>query len=334
MKTHFTALFLFIAISVGGWLPLGAQANQPLSGSLLASDACPALHSIKKETNPGKLFLQPGQSYVVKAQNKTPPTHYLIEISDQQRWVATRCGQLNAANPSGENSAASPPNARTPSRAGTDAGNNADYLLAVSWQPAFCQTHQDKAECKSQTAERYDAVNLALHGLWPQPQNNAYCNVSSTHKAIDRRSAWHLLPALPLSSGLRHELDKVMPGTASNLQRHEWYKHGSCYGEPEVYYRDSLQLMEQLNKSAVRDLFANHIGRTLSAAQIRQAFDQGFGTGAGDKVNVRCDGKMISELWINLRGNIAKTTVNDLLKQAPSAGQPACAGGVIDPAGF
>ena len=51
----------------------------------------------------------------------------------------------------------------------------------------------------------------------------------------------------------------TMPEAASFLQRHEWYKHGSCYGPLEEYYTESLALMDQLNDSAIRSLFAANV---------------------------------------------------------------------------
>lgn len=302
-----------------------SQANLPVTGYLLAEKACPALHSIKKQTNPGGVLLVPGQTYTVTAINKAAATHYLIDLEQperQQRWVALDCGRFLDNR---STAPLPPPQPAHPQN---------DYLLAVSWQPAFCQSHQEKPECSSQTAARYDATHLALHGLWPQPKDNAYCGIDSTLKAIDRRNAWHLLPRLDISPALRRELDMFMPGTQSNLQRHEWYKHGSCYGTPENYYRDSVTLMQALNTSAVNRLLAEHIGRNLDSEQIRAAFEQAFGEGAGSKVNVRCEQKRIVELWINLRGNLSEQPFSTLIRQAPAAGPEDCAGGLVDPAGF
>ena len=49
------------------------------------------------------------------------------------------------------------------------APNSIEYVLAASWQPAFCATSagQGKAECVSQTADRFDATHFSIHGLWP-----------------------------------------------------------------------------------------------------------------------------------------------------------------------
>ena len=52
-----------------------------------------------------------------------------------------------------------------------------DMVLAISWQAGFCETRPRLPECRSQTNKRYDANHFALHGLWPQPGNLAYCDV-------------------------------------------------------------------------------------------------------------------------------------------------------------
>ncbi len=315
------------------WAWQTAQASLPMDGFFTATANCPAYHSIRKQTNPGGLHTEVGKNYPLKAKNRAAATHYLIELgkesglnTPQQRWVAVNCGKLQEV---GSNNNDTLPSTHT-------LNPQHDYVLAVSWQPAFCQTHRNKTECRSQHAERYDALNLSLHGLWPQPRHNTYCGVDTTLKAIDRRSAWHLLPNLTMSAATRRELARVMPGTTSYLHKHQWYKHGTCYGtDPETYFRHSIRLMQQINRSAVRDLFAQHIGQSISISDIRRAFDQSFGQGAGDRVYITCSGKLLNELKINLRGSIqATSTLGTLIRNAPSNPHANCHSGIVDPAGF
>ena len=220
------------------------HATDPLDGCFVADKPCPALHSIKKQSNPGKVMLEPGVAYTVTGQNKPSPTYYQIEIDGvqtPQRWVAISCGKL-VKDCDGKGS---------PTGAGAGVGANPNpnaanknYLLAVSWQAGFCQSHKDKAECKTQTENSFDASHLTLHGLWPQPQNNAYCGVSSTNKAIDRNKRWHLLPEVLVDSGTRAALAVSMPGVVSYLDRHEYIKHGTCYNAtPDEYFDDALLLL-------------------------------------------------------------------------------------------
>ncbi len=215
-----------------------------------------------------------------------------------------------------------------------------DFVLAASWQAAFCETRPNKPECRSQTANRFDATHFALHGLWPQPRDNIYCGVDVARVAVDKAGRWRDLPRLNLESGTREALDTVMPGTRSYLDRHEWIKHGTCYsaGDPEEYFAESLVLMEQLNGSAVRDLFLNKTGRVVTRDDVAAAFDTAFGAGAGDRVELVCrqDGmrQLIVELRINLTGRITPAIRMADLMAAADPRRNDCQAGLIDPVGL
>lgn len=307
------------------WLSPGFT-TEPLQGRFIAEKGCPALHSIKKQTNPGNVTLTPGVAYRITGQNKAAAFYYQINIEGidiPQRWVAVSCGKLAAecrdCAPTAKPSAAV----------------NKDYVLAVSWQAGFCESHRQKAECAGQTPERFDATHFSLHGLWPQPINNAYCGVSGNTIAIDRNKQWHLLPQPPISDEVTNDLAQAMPGTASNLQRHEWIKHGTCYGAgADEYFQDAISLLTQLNASSIREWFAGHVGKTLTSEEIRAKFDETFATGSGRKVSVQCSGNLITEIWLNLRGDIdANTKLTELLAHSPPA-RKTCERGKVDPAGF
>jgi ribonuclease T2 len=168
--------------------------------------------------------------------------------------------------------------------------------------------------------------------LWPQPRANAYCGVSDTDKGIDRNKRWHLLAPLKLSQETATKLAFVMPAVVSNLQRHEWIKHGTCYGaDAETYYSDAILLTQQINDSIVGKLFNKGVGKKVSLKQVRQHFDKAFGKGSGKKVSMRCDKKgRVSELWINLKGRIDKgTKISTLLNNSVIAGR-SCKVGLID----
>ena len=57
-----------------------------------------------------------------------------------------------------------------------DAGLSGRFVLALSWEPAFCETQPDVPECRSQTTGSLDARQFSLHGLWPP---DVYCDVDS-----------------------------------------------------------------------------------------------------------------------------------------------------------
>ncbi len=299
-----------------------AFAEETINGCFVAKRSCAALHSIRKHTNPGNIHLEPFSIYAVRSKNQPKATHYKIKITDGERllrWVPASCGNYVA-------------NCRLlPEQAQQTGSHEAQYLLALSWEPTFCKSHSQKTECKTMTAGRFDTQHLALHGLWPQPRNNAYCGVDSATKKIDRRKKWHLLPVLPLSEATRQKLAVLMPGYASNLHRHEWIKHGVCFGtSAEVYYRTAIRLANDINHT-LTPLIARQLGQAINANAIKAAFDKAYGQGAGKRVNMRCDSKgRLAELWINLQGQITgETSLSALLKNAPVA-QVSCQAGTLD----
>ncbi len=323
---------LVVSLSALALVLAGAAfAQVKLDGTFAALKECPAVQSIKKGTNAGLASVSPGQSFVLKGKNKDDASHYLIEVPGavpEQRWVEVSCGTIN-----GEAAAASE---KQPPVAVAQSGSF--HILALSWQPAFCEAHADKTECKFASADDYEAKNFALHGLWPQPRNNVLCNVSAADKAADDNHRWEKLPAPELSGATKAALDKVMPGTQSNLERHEWIKHGTCYGaSAEQYYKDAVRLVEAVNASPVQALVSSNIGKMIKTADLRAAFDTAFGKGAGLRVRVACDRDknrlLISEITIGLRGDIAGGAAMGDLMLGSMPTDAGCVAGIVDPAG-
>lgn len=161
---------------------------------------------------------------------------------------------------------------------GETGGGRTEYVLAVSWQPGFCETRPDRKECVGQTAERFDATNFSLHGLWPLKKS--YCGVEADLKARDRKGDWLELPEVDMGDETAKRLLVAMPGVKSGLDRHQWLRNGTCQtANADDYFALQLRLLDELNRSAVRALFADGIGKELDEKQIKQAFDQGFGGG-------------------------------------------------------
>ena len=216
------------------------------------------------------------------------------------------------------------------------------FILAASWEPAFCATNQKKAECRNQSSNNYDATNFSLHGLWPMRQE--YCDVSDDLKQADRSSDWKDLPAVQLSQEVKAKLDKVMPGTQSGLERHEWIKHGTCTKlSADQFFSTAAGLIAELNASAVRDLFAENIGKELDAETIKAAFDQSFSKNTNTRIKMSCrrvgNTRMISELTIGLSEDAidpqqgGEPRLGKLIQGAGSTSF-GCDRGVVDAAGF
>lgn len=301
----------FLAIGLG-WA--AAYAQVPITGTFTARQACPATQSIRTGANASDPSVQPGRSYPLVGKNKPEATFLQIVIDGARRWVDIQCGDVNAA-------AAGASTAR------------ATYVLALSWEPAFCRGHEDKPECQAANAS-----SLSLHGLWPQPRGRAYCNVDRALVQADHDHDWNRLPEPQMDAATRQRLAAVMPGVQSNLQRHEWIVHGTCSGlTADAYFNRAADLAEQVNASAVPAAFAGSAGRVLSSDAIRAAFDQAFGAGAGARVTVLCQGKAggraVTELDIALAGDVTGSApIADVIGAAAPV-PPSCPGGVVVPQG-
>lgn len=100
---------LLLAVLLPG-LAGQAAAYAERGGSFVAERACPAPASIRRDSNPGDIRVEPGRRYVVRALNKPGGAHVHVEIAGARpplRWVALDCGRLEpedgtaAAEPAG-----------------------------------------------------------------------------------------------------------------------------------------------------------------------------------------------------------------------------------------
>ncbi len=310
--------------------PISVSAKNSSSGCLKATQLCEAYQSYRKKTNPGKAHLEKGKLYpIIESSKRNSAVRIKIKsLKRSSRWVKASCGEVLSSCEVGATVLSKPLSKKKTVKKSKKHTKN---LLALTWQPSFCETHANKKECRTQTTNRYDASHWSLHGLWPQPRNKTYCGVSRTDKGIDRNKRWHLLEPVELSQKTATELAFVMPAVVSNLQRHEWIKHGTCYGtDADTYYSDAIGLTKQVNQSIVGKLFNKGVGKHVTLKQVRKHFDKAFGEGTGQKVDMRCDRKgRVAELWINLNGEVASDNLADLLKDALRAGST-CKAGKID----
>jgi len=215
-----------------------------------------------------------------------------------------------------------------------------NFILAVSWQPAFCETRPRRPECRSQRPQRTDAKQFSLHGLWPDPRDQIYCGVTQSLKGQDKAGRWRNLPKLELSADTRENLNAAMPGTQSFLHRHEWIKHGTCIPQatPETYFQASLTILEALNRSTLATLFVVNRGNQVQIADAQAALIDSFGTGARGKIAFDCvrDGerRLVQEVLLSLSGNLRDAKdLSAMLKGAPEI-RRGCLGGIVDRVGL
>lgn len=218
------------------------------------------------------------------------------------------------------------------------AGDFDYYILAVSWQSAFCEKHQKKPECQLQTVNDVSAKNFSLHGLWPNQTGDkrhqyGYCSVDKQTRQLDKSRRWCSLGAAYSDK----ELITKMPGTLSCLQMHEWIKHGSCTEMPiEKYYALSLDLLDSFNQTKLAKVVRENIGTEVSKESLLSAWEQEFPEGK-KSLRLVCK-KMagrsyLTEVRVALKKNAANKLGANLLPK--TLGKSRCDSKIyIDRAGF
>lgn len=169
------------------------------------------------------------------------------------------------------------------------------YVLALSWQPAFCASNEARPECQALKAGDYAAGHLTLHGLWPNDrpgEGPTYCDVSAETKALDEPQSWCELPQPKLSAETRKSLTPRMPGMQSCLDRHEWIKHGTCAAtESDAYFRSALRLTEAIDQLEISKIIGRSVGKYVARQQLIATFEAAFRAGSAKAVTFLCDGE-------------------------------------------
>jgi ribonuclease T2 len=183
------------------------------------------------------------------------------------------------------------------------------YVLALSWQPAFCEFNGKRPECRALDPGDFAATHLTVHGLWPNDRPNAgptHCGVDESTKALDKPASWCDLPEPEMSGKTRAHLAQSMPGVLSCLDRHEWIKHGTCTGiGAERYFGETLRLASKVQTTPFGQVIAANVGRDVTPEQLIKAFEASFGTGSGAALTLVCSdhGGFLSEIRIALQAS-------------------------------
>jgi len=305
-----------------------------------ATKGCPAFNNMKHSKNRHAVHLDVTQKYVILKYHKGQALILVKGEQPAQRWVDAECfSPVQSREKSiGDELNKSYVDTYIPKHTNKYQIKNrsSKNLLALSWHNAFCETHRHKKECKRSlfpfAKDKYKEKHFVLHGLWPQPKNNTYCDVPSQYVRLDKHKQWNRLPDLDLREDVKKDLQKIMPGFSSNLHKHEWIKHGSCYGwDANIYYEDVIALLGQINDSKVGTFFSKHIGKRVTLQQVRAVFDRSFGVGSGKRVELKCKKGLVTELWLHLGAGSAD--IGSLLKEGTQI-RSRCQGGFIDKAGF
>ncbi len=286
------------------------------SKSVTATKACEAYNDLKHNKNYGHIVLEPNSSYQILREQKS---NYLIKIPNanpKTRWVSIGCFNQNGQNQ--KPSTGSKIKAflgkvfskKEPKQSAD--GGSLDSVLVLNWHNTFCETHGNRKECKRDGGEYKN--HLVLHGLWPQPRNNLYCGIDSKIKYLDKSKRWNALPSLNLNSQVSNLLNQYMPGSKSNLQRHEYYKHGTCYdSDANRYFLDALTMVKEADQS-IGDFLRQNVGKKIKLINLKRAAVKAFGDDIKYKIAIKCKGRVLNEIWISLKGK--GNSIKPLLKGA------------------
>jgi len=207
-----------------------------------------------------------------------------------------------------------------------------DLVLALSWQPAFCEGRPDRPECVDLRRDDPAASGFSLHGLWPQPRDAVYCGVEPRIRRADENGRWGRLPEPRISDATYARLVDAMPGVASLLHRHQWVKHGGCYADDaETYFAAAVDWVDAVNASPLRDLFARSIGERVS----RRAAERALGDAASFRIRFVCatDRDSGRELVRDVRISLGPGRTLDDALRAGRRTTGGCRSGLVDPYG-
>lgn len=163
-----------------------------------------------------------------------------------------------------------------PSASGRDSNSS---LLVVTWGPSLCTVEPSNSGCRSGHVTRLGQV-FVLHGLWPQPSTEQYCDVPK--RISDRKRTPVQLP-----DDLKDRLNTML-SDAPLMTTHEWYAHGTCSGvTPGEYFSIATELADQAVE-VLNPLFATASGSQVTVRSVRQTLDAAFGGQAGTRAALAC----------------------------------------------
>ena len=155
------------------------------------------------------------------------------------------------------------------------------YVLALSWQPAWCSATGDDrgaAECRDGTA-----TDFTVHGLWPQHERGWPQDCPTAERDPSRRDSAAMADIMG----------------APGLAAYQWRKHGRCTGlSATAYYTATRAALDGLRIPEVFDDLDRDI--TLPPAVVEEAFLEANPGSTADGVTVTCRDAALTEVRICL----------------------------------
>lgn len=300
-----------------------ARADKTI-GVFSAQQSCPAYVSKNKLTNPDNTQIQADKKYDIIEANK--PDHaswyrvVLPAANPRERWISAECGQAQVTGGGAGNGGDG-------NSCGV-AGEADSHVLALSWQPAFCETKPQKPECKITDPQVYQAKHFTLHGLWPNKKScgthYAFCGDVKTQK-----QNFCDYPEIKLNSTSQISLAEIMPSVTAGscLERHEWHKHGTCQAakSTEEFFDLSVDLARQFNDSGMAYFMNRKIGQQVRTEDFLIRVAAVLGSTARDRIKLNCDQGMLVEIQLSLIADLTPgADLEKLIVNAPVQSSSNC----------
>lgn len=294
-------------------------------GVFSAQQTCPAYVSKNKLTNPDNTQILANKKYDIIEANK--PDHaswyrvILPTAKPKERWISADCGdaQLSSGQGMGDNGNSS---------SCSIAGEADSHVLALSWQPAFCEIKPQKPECKITDPQVYQAKHFTLHGLWPNKKScgthYAFCDDVKAQK-----QNFCEYPEIKLNPTSQAALAEVMPSVTAGscLERHEWHKHGTCQAAKSIeeFFDLSVDLARQFNDSGMAYFMNRRIGQQVRTEDFLNRIAAVLGSSARERIKLSCDQGMLVEIQLSLIADLTPgADLEKLIINAPAQSNSNC----------
>jgi ribonuclease T2 len=317
-------LFVPYFVVAGLLVPFDTGFATPANGTFVAAETCEAYVSKNKGTNPDHYQLSANGRYdILETTGSGDSVWFRVRVSDatpNARWVAKSCGTVASAD--GITGAAIPEPAASSQCDIADKG--VSYVLAISWQPAFCVSHANKPECAITDRPAYQASHFTLHGLWPNRALQCGTHYGYCGEVKTQPQQFCDYPPVNISPPVRNDLAAVMPSVAAGscLERHEWHKHGSCQTlwNADAYFETAIRLTKQFNDSGLAAFMAANAGQAVSQTEFIAKVDALLGANTHERLHLTCKNGKLQDIYIDLPGKLGATQkLGELLAQTTPA---------------
>ncbi|HEX8405005.1 MAG TPA: ribonuclease I [Duganella sp.] len=274
---------------------IDCRASESASGTFTATRSCEAFSSFAKQSNPGAQKIVPGTEYTVREINKVDYDWLRVDVPGAQpalRWVRKECGTPELSQ---QLSKAQRGRDKAPGGFCNIANKQDSYVLAITWQPGFCEHvkyNGKKPECDAMNGGTLMAKNLNLHGLWP---NKKECGTNYGSCQGEQFS-------------LKQEtIDKVAPWMPNffyerTFGAYEWNKHGKCQAlPPDEYFIKAVSAVQVVNDSEVGKIVLGSVGGSFRVNDFFSRVKERYGDQVAGSISLICTKrKYLQEIRVSL----------------------------------